>query len=86
MNTKTRIQKLESAKPGHVETDNRQLKRYIGADGNKFYIDGVEVNYNVYVKAETAQIEAAKARGEEVKINVSIIGLDAIQEDADGVQ
>jgi hypothetical protein len=69
MNAKTRIQKLESTVP--TATDNRQLKRVIGADGNRFYIDGVQVGYEVYVKAETAQLE--KAHGEYSGIVINFV-------------
>jgi hypothetical protein len=77
MNTKQRITKLESARPAKVDADNRQLVRRICADGNKFLIDGVEVGQAVYEKAERAQTEAAKARGEHEQITVTI--LDGVQ-------
>ena len=79
MSTKTRIQKLESVTPGQAVTDNRQLKRVIGADGNKFYIDGLQVDYEIYIKAERAQM----ARDEDKKIHVTILGLDE-EKDGDG--
>jgi hypothetical protein len=73
MTTKNRIEKLEDAIPAQGATDNRQLKRVIGADGNKFYIDGVQVDYEVYVKVERAQIADARARGEGGGIVVNFV-------------
>lgn len=73
MSTQTRIKQLEKNSGTIQAGDTRELKRYIGADGNKFFIDGVEVSYGVYIKAETAQIDAAKARGD-FRIDVRFVG------------
>jgi len=84
MNTRQRIAKLESAKPGQVEADNRDFVQTITMGGVIYKIDGVEVDAVTWARQRKAYDRSHE--GKEAKIQVSIIGLDAIEEDADGVQ
>jgi hypothetical protein len=84
MASRQRLKQLEKNSVNIQAVDTRELKRVISANGNKFYIDGVSVDYSVYEKAETAQIKSAKARGElDGSIHVRIIGLENIAEGGD---
>lgn len=83
MNTKARITKLESANPATV-TDNRQFTHRIDTDGVTYLIDGLPVDAATWAR-EWKAYDRSHA-GEDQRIQVSIIGFDAIEEDADGVQ
>lgn len=50
MNTKTRIQKLESVMPGTVETDRRRFMQEVRLEGNKYFIDAARVDAVTYKK------------------------------------
>ena len=84
MTTKSRLAKLESARPG-VEADDRPLLRVIHGDGNKYFIDGVEVGEDVFLKAERAQSEVWQRLhpGERERIVINFI--PPLPEDADGI-
>lgn len=84
MNAKARIQKLESAKAGQAATDNRDFVQTITLGGVIYKIDGVEVDAATWAR-EWKAYDRSHA-GEDQRIQVSIIGFDAIEEDADGVQ
>lgn len=84
MNTKQRITKLESARPANAEADNRQFLQTITLGGVIYKIDGVEVDAVKW--ARELKVYDQSHAGEEEKITVTILGLDAIEEDADGVQ
>jgi outer membrane protease len=61
MTAKTRLAKLESAVSAKAKTtDNSPLLRVVHDDrnGDKYFIDGVEVGYDVFEKAKRAQSEA----------------------------
>ena len=77
MNTKTRIAKLENAKPGQVETDNRHFMQEVRTEGNKFYIDGVQVDEAKYKKELTEYLRLRKNNNIPAEIVVTL---------ADGVQ
>ena len=77
MNTKTRITKLESAKPGQVETDNRHFMQEVRTEGNKFYIDGVQVGETKYKKELAEYLRLRKNNNIPAEIVVNL---------ADGVQ
>ncbi len=73
INIIARIEKAEAAaRP--VVRDDRALLRVIGVDdeSHKYYIDGAQVVYSVYEKAEREQIAATKARGEDVSFMVTV--------------
>lgn len=84
MNTKARIQKLESAKPGQATTDNRNFVQTITLGGVIYKIDGVEVDAVTWTRERKAYDRSHA--GEDNKIVMNVIGWDAIEEDADGVQ
>ena len=77
MNTKTRIAKLESTKPESVETDNRHFMQEVRTEGNKFYIDGVQVDEAKYKKELTEYLRLRKNNNIPAEIVVKL---------ADGVQ
>ena len=77
MNKKTRIAKLENAKPGQVETDNRHFMQEVRTEGNKFYIDGVQVDEAKYKKELTEYLRLRKNNNIPAEIVVKL---------ADGVQ
>lgn len=81
MNTKQRIAKLEGARPATVEADNRQFIHRIGADGVTYFIDGVEVDAAKW--AHECKAYDQSHAGEDQQIKVTVLGLDAIQEDGD---
>ncbi len=83
MNTKARITKLESAKPATV-TDNRHFVQNITLGGVMYKIDGLPVDAATWARERKAYDRSHA--GEDQRIQVSIIGLEAIEEDADGVQ
>lgn len=64
MTAKTRLQRLESAVPG-VEAEYKQFRQEVRATGNRFYIDGVEVDAGKYAK-EYADYLKHKPTGIEV--------------------
>jgi len=77
MTAKTRLAKLEGAVPAKVETDNSLLLRVVHDDrnGNKYFIDGAEVGYDVFTEAERAQSEAWQRLhpGEHERIIVNLV-------------
>lgn len=77
MSTKARITKLESAKPGKVETDNRHFMQEVRTEGNKFYIDLVQVDEAKYKKELAEYLQLRKNNNIPVEIVVNL---------ADGVQ
>lgn len=77
MNTKARITRLESAKPGQVETDSRHFMQEVRTEGNKFYIDGVQVDEAKYKKELTEYLRLRKNNNIPTEIVVNL---------ADGVQ
>ena len=78
MNTKTRITKLESAKPGQVETDNRHFRQEVRTEGShKYFIDGVQVEEAKYKKEHAEYLRLRKNNNIPAEIVVNL---------ADGVQ
>ena len=77
MTNKTRLQKLESAKPGQVEANNRCFTQEVRTASHKFYIDGVQVEEVKYKKelAEYLRLRTNKNIPAEIVVNL-----------ADGVQ
>jgi hypothetical protein len=80
MNTRQRIVKLESVTPGQVVADNRDFVQTITLDGVLYKIDGVEVDAAKWAR----EMKVYDWSHEDNKIQVSIMGWDAIQEDKDG--
>ena len=77
MTNKSRLAKLESARPGQLATDNREFIQRIDGDGVKYFIDGVEV--------DAAQFGRECNRGKaDENITVTILGFGAIEADKDG--
>jgi len=75
MNTKTRITKLESAKPGQVETDNRYFRQEVRTEGShKYFIDAVEVDEAKYKKELSAYLRIRKNNNIPVEIVVNLAG------------
>lgn len=83
MNTKARITKLESAKPATV-TDNRDFVQTITLGGVIYKIDGVEVDAVTWARECKAYDRSHE--GEYQKIQVTLIGWDAIEAHAGGMQ
>jgi hypothetical protein len=84
MNAKARIQRLENARPANGEKDNRDFVQMITLGDVIYKIDGVEVDAVTWAR-ECKAYDQSHA-GEDQRIQVSIIGFDAIEEDADGVK
>lgn len=49
MTAKTRLQRLEDAVPD-IEAEYKQFRQEVRATGNRFYIDGAEVDAGKYAK------------------------------------
>lgn len=77
MNTKARITRLESAKPGQVETDNMHFMQEVRTESHKFYIDGVQVDETKYKKELAEYLRLRKNNNIPAEIVVNL---------ADGVQ
>lgn len=82
MNTKARITKLETAQPVQPATDDRKFLHCIGAEGVTYFVDGFDVDAGKFALELKAHNQSNTS--EDQKIQVSIIGYDAIEEDKDG--
>jgi hypothetical protein len=78
MNTRTRIQKLENVKSGQVATDNRTFTQEVRTEGNKYFIDGVQVDEAKYNKelAEYLRLRKNKNIPAEIVVNLSYLDGD----------
>lgn len=77
MNTKTRIQKLESVKRDTVETDNRTFTQEVRTDSHKFFIDAAQVDEAKYKKELTEYMRLRKNNNIPVEIVVNLA--DSVQ-------
>ncbi len=74
---KTRLQKLESVKPGQVTTDNRLFTQEVRTEGNhKYFIDGVQVDEAKYQKELAVYLRIQKDNNIPVEIVVNLSGGD----------
>jgi hypothetical protein len=72
MTTKTRLQKLESAKPGQFATDNRLFTQEVRTESHKFFIDSVEVDEAKYKKELAAYLRIRENNNIPVEIVVNL--------------
>lgn len=69
---KARLEKLESAKPGQVATDNRRFTQEVRTASHKYFIDAVEVDEAKYKKELAAFLRIRENKNIPVEIVVNL--------------
>jgi hypothetical protein len=79
MNTKARIQKLESIKP-ETEFKYKQFRQEVRLNENRFFIDGVAVDESTYAKEYKAYSLTCENSGIPDEIIVHLTPREAVTE------